>query len=415
MPQRTVPVSSRLDDVRYEIRGGLSRRARELEAEGRQIIRLNIGNPGLFGFTVPAHVRAEVEANLGKSEAYCHQQGLAVAREAIAAREIARGAHGAHADNVFIGNGVSELIDLTLRALLNTGEEVLLPSPDYPLWSAATVLNGGRAHYYPCPASRAHLPDPDEVEALVTPRTRALVLINPNNPTGAAYPRALLEALVDVARRHRLLLLSDEIYDGILYDDAPFHALAPLAGDVPCVTYSGLSKTQRACGYRAGWISISGTESRFAGFRAALDLLSALRLCANVPAQWAIAPALNGPDTVSTLTAPGGRLHHARQAVLDGVRASEFLDVVAPQGALYAFPQVRRDMLPAFDDEAFALELLETESVLVVPGSGFNIPERNHFRMTLLPQPAEIGDVFERIERCLVRVAERAAPARHVA
>lgn len=415
MPQRTVPVSSRLSDVRYEIRGALSRRARELEAEGRHIVRLNIGNPGLFGFAVPAHVRAEVEANLSRSEAYCHQQGLQAAREAIAAREIARGAQGAHADNVFIGNGVSELIDLTLRALLNTGEEVLLPSPDYPLWSAATVLNGGRARYYPCPASRGHLPDPDEVEALITPRTRALVLINPNNPTGAVYPRELLETLVAIAERHRLLLLSDEIYDGILYDDAKFHPLAPLAGDVPCVTYAGLSKMQRACGYRTGWISVSGSEAKFAEFRAALDLLSALRLCANVPSQWAIVPALTGPDTMSALTAPGGRLFEARRAVIDGVRASEFLEVVAPQGALYAFPQVKPGALPAFDDEAFALDLLETESVLVVPGNGFNIRERNHFRMTLLPQPEEIGDVFARIERCLRRTAERAAPARHVA
>jgi len=220
MPQRTVPVSSRLGDVRYEIRGALSRRARELEAEGRQIVRLNIGNPGLFGFAVPAHLRETIAAHLPQSEAYCHQQGLQQAREAIAARESARGAIGAHADNVFIGNGVSELIDLTLRALLNSGEEVLLPSPDYPLWSAATVLNGGRARYYPCPAARGHLPDPDEIEALITPRTRALVLINPNNPTGAVYPRELLQALVQIAERHRLLLLSDEIYDGILYDDA---------------------------------------------------------------------------------------------------------------------------------------------------------------------------------------------------
>jgi alanine-synthesizing transaminase len=415
MPQRHVPVSSRLGDVRYEIRGALSRRARELETEGRHIVRLNIGNPGLFGFTVPEHLRSTVESHLGQSEAYCHQQGLQVAREAIAAREIARGAIGAHADNVFIGNGVSELIDLTLRALLNSGEEVLLPSPDYPLWSAATVLNGGRPRYYPCPAERNHLPDPDEIEALVSPRTRALVLINPNNPTGAVYPRELLQALVEVAERHRLLLLTDEIYDGILYDGAQFHPLAALAGETPCITYSGLSKMHRACGYRVGWISLSGTPARFGEFRAALDLLSALRLCANVPTQWAIAPALNGPDTMSALVGPGGRLHAARQAVVEGAARSEFLDVVAPQGALYAFPSVRTQGLTAFDDEDFALELLETESVLVVPGTGFNIRERNHFRLTLLPQPDEIADVFTRIERCLQRIAGRSAPARHVA
>ncbi|WP_313912550.1 aminotransferase class I/II-fold pyridoxal phosphate-dependent enzyme [Tahibacter sp.] len=415
MPQRTVPVSSRLGDVRYEIRGALSRRARELEAEGRQIVRLNIGNPGLFGFAVPAHLRATVESHLHRSEAYCHQQGLQSAREAIAAREIARGAHGAHADNVFIGNGVSELIDLTLRALLNSSEEVLLPSPDYPLWSAATVLNGGRARYYPCPASRAHLPDPDEIEALITPRTRALVLINPNNPTGAVYPRELLQALIQVAERHRLLLLSDEIYDGILYDDAEFHPLAALAGETPCITYGGLSKMHRACGYRVGWISLSGAPAKLEEFRAALDLLSALRLCANVPTQWAIEPALTGPDTMRELVGDGGRLHAARRAVIDGVARSEFLDVVAPQGALYAFPSVRTAGFAQFDDEDFALELLESESVLIVPGTGFNIRERNHFRLTLLPQPGEIDDVFTRIDRCLSRIATRSAPARHVA
>ncbi|HWU51949.1 MAG TPA: aminotransferase class I/II-fold pyridoxal phosphate-dependent enzyme [Tahibacter sp.] len=417
MPQRTVPVSSRLGDVRYEIRGALSRRARELEAEGRQIVRLNIGNPGLFGFAVPAHLRDTIATHLPQSEAYCHQQGLQAAREAIAARETARGALGAHADNVFIGNGVSELIDLTLRALLNSGEEVLLPSPDYPLWSAATVLNGGRARYYPCPASRGHLPDPDEIEALITPRTRALVLINPNNPTGAVYPRELLQALVQIAEKHRLLLLSDEIYDGILYDDAQFHPLASLAGETPCITYGGLSKMHRACGYRVGWISLSGTPAKMTEFRAALDLLSALRLCANVPAQWAIVPALQGPDTISELVREGGRLEAARRAVIDGVARSEFLDVVAPQGALYAFPSVRTENLGQFDDEDFALELLQSESVLIVPGTGFNIRERNHFRLTLLPQPAEIDDVFVRIDRCLGRIAERSAPApaRHVA
>ncbi|UXI69151.1 aminotransferase class I/II-fold pyridoxal phosphate-dependent enzyme [Tahibacter amnicola] len=416
MAQRNVPVSSRLGDVRYEIRGALSRRARELEAEGREIIRLNIGNPGLFGFSVPVHVRAAVESRLAQSEAYCHQQGLMAAREAIAARETARGAFGAHAENVFIGNGVSELIDLTLRALLNSSEEVLLPSPDYPLWSAATVLNGGRARYYPCPASRGHLPDPDEVESLITPRTRALVLINPNNPTGAVYPTDLLKALVRVAERHRLLLLSDEIYDGILYDQAAFQPLAPLAGDLPCVTYSGLSKMHRACGYRVGWISLSGADSKLAEFRSALDLLSALRLCANVPTQWGVAPAINGPDTTAALTSPGGRLYEARRAVIEGVRNSEFLSVVEPQGALYAFPSVRNEHFSQFDDETFALDLLETENVLVVPGTGFNIRERNHFRLTLLPEPDQIADVFDRIERCLDRLAAGSkARARHVA
>ncbi|MEO8671624.1 MAG: aminotransferase class I/II-fold pyridoxal phosphate-dependent enzyme [Tahibacter sp.] len=415
MPQRSVPVSARLGEVRYEIRGALSRRARELEAQGQHIVRLNIGNPGLFGFSVPDHVRNSVRVQLDKSEAYCHQQGLLSARDAIAARELERGVQGAHAEKIFIGNGVSELIDLTLRALLNPGDEVLLPSPDYPLWSAATTLNGGAPVYYPCPAQRAHLPDPDEVEALITPRTRAIALINPNNPTGAVYPRELLLALVGVARRHRLVLLSDEIYDGILYDGAEFVPLATLSGDVPCVTYNGLSKLQRACGYRVGWISLSGADAALGDFRAALDLLAALRLCANVPSQWAIEPALQGPDTMSALTAVGGRLHEARRAVIDGVAASRYLDVVAPQGALYAFPFVKSEYFPHFDDEAFALDLLENEHVLIVPGTGFNVADSRHFRLTLLPEPAQIGEVFARIEQCLQRRAEAATPARHVA
>lgn len=407
MPHRSLPASGRLADVRYEIRGTLSRRARELEAEGREIMRLNIGNPGLFGFETPVHIREAVAANLSRSEAYCHQQGLPAAREAIAARERARGIVSAATERVFIGNGVSELIDMTLRALLDAGDDVLLPSPDYPLWSAAVTLNGGVPRYYACPAFRAHLPDPDEIEAQVTPRTRALVLIHPNNPTGAVYPKPLLEALVRVAERHRLLLLSDEIYDGIVYDSAEFVPLASLAGELPCLTYGGLSKLHRACGYRAGWISLSGDEARLGELRAALDLLAALRLCANVPAQWAITPALQGPDTMSALTAPGGRLHTARAVVIESIANSGFLDLVAPQGALYAFPQVRQDVLPTFDDESFALDLLETESVLVVPGAGFNMGERNHFRLTLLPEPAQIAEVFTRIKRALDAAAHR--------
>jgi alanine-synthesizing transaminase len=345
--------------------------------------------------------------NVQRSGAYCHQQGLAAARAAIAAQQHARGVASANARRIFIGNGVSELIDMALRALLDVGDEVLLPSPDYPLWSAATVLNDGRAVYYPCPAARQHLPDPGEIEALITTRTRALVLINPNNPTGAVYPRALLLELARVAERHRLIVLSDEIYDQILYDDAEFVPFASLAPDLTVLTFGGLSKVQRACGYRVGWVSLSGAPGALTELEHAFDLLAALRLCANVPGQWAIEPSLTGPDTISPLTAAGGRLHEARRAVIDACAHSRFLDLVAPQGALYAFPSVRRDVLPQFSDAGFALELLERESVLVVPGSGFNFAANNHFRITLLPQPAQLRDVFARIERVL----ERQAPA----
>ena len=414
-PNTPVRTSARLCDVHYEIRGELTHRALELEAAGRDIIKLNIGNPGLFGFDVPEHVRQALTQNLHRSGAYCHQQGLAAAREAIAAQQQARGVASADARRVFIGNGVSELIDLCLRALLDAGDEVLLPSPDYPLWSAATVLNDGRAVYYQCPAAQQHLPDPDEIEALITPRTRALVLINPNNPTGAVYPRALLQALARIAERHRLVVLSDEIYDGIVYDGAEFVPFASLAPELPVLTFGGLSKMQRACGYRVGWVSLSGVPVALAELEGALDLLAALRLCANVPAQWAIEPALQGPDTISALTCAGGRLHEARRAVIEHCAQSEFLELVAPQGALYAFPSVRREALPGFDDAAFALDLLERESVLVVPGSGFNFRPNNHFRITLLPEPAQLRDVFARIERALARSAAAYVRERHVA
>ena len=398
----------RLSEVRYEIRGELARRARELEAQGRRLIKLNIGNPGAFGFRAPEHLQRAIAERIADTDPYTHQQGLPAAREAIAAFHKQRGTPNATPERVFIGNGVSELIDLSLRALLNPGDEVLLPSPDYPLWSAATILNDGRPVYYRCAPENGFLPDPDEIEKLVSSRTRAIVLINPNNPTGAVYPRELLERIVAIAQRHKLLLMSDEIYDSILYDGAVFEPLAPLAGDVPCLSFGGLSKVHRACGWRVGWAVLSGDPLLSGEFHHAMDLLGALRLCANVPGQFAIEAALHGEDTIAALCAPGGRLYEARRAVVDAVGASAHLSLVEPGGALYAFPSVTGAARVGFDDHAFALELLETEDVLVVPGSSFNVPYRTHFRATLLPQPDELREVFARIERVLDRHAERA-------
>lgn len=412
--QGPISPSSRLAQVRYEIRGALAQRAREIEAAGHAVLKLDIGNPGRFGFRAPAHLLQAFSAHLPESDGYCHEQGLDEAREAIAAQQRARGAYGVDIERVLVGNGVSELIDLSLRALLEPGDEVLLPSPDYPLWSAAAILNGGVPRYYACPAARAHLPDADEIDTLCGPRTRAIVLINPNNPTGAVYPRKLLEALVQIASRRGLLLFCDEIYDGILYDGARFTPLASLTGELPCLSFGGLSKVHRACGWRAGWLSLSGSAQRIAPLQHALQLLAALRLCANVPAQWAIAPALNGPDTISALTAPGGRLHASRQAAIESVAHSEFLEIAAPRGALYAFPAVRADALPDFDDAGFALRLLQEEHALVVPGSSFNLRDSRHFRITLLPEPETIADVFARIEGTLARMTER-NPTRQVA
>jgi len=405
-----IETATRLTEVRYEIRGELARRALELEQQGRQIVKLNIGNPGLFGFDTPAHLREAIRDNLPKSDPYCHQQGLAAAREAIAMREIARGAPNASPDGVFVGNGVSELIDLALRGLLNPGDEVLVPSPDYPLWTAAVILNGGQAVHYPCHPSKGFVPDIADIEARITPRTRAIVVINPNNPTGAVYPRALLEQIAELAARHRIVVMADEIYDEILYDGAEFVPMATVATETVCLTFSGLSKVHRACGWRVGWMSLSGYLKRAQDYRHALDLLAALRLCSNVTAQWTIQPALFGPNTIDALTAPGGRLHETRRAVVEASARSRFLNLVQPSGALYAFPGIDTTLLPGFDDHRFALELLESEDVLLVPGSSFNVPYRTHFRLTLLPQADLVDDVFARIERAL----ERASRAAHL-
>lgn len=411
---RTIVTRQRLSQVRYEIRGELARRARDMEAQGRQLIKLNIGNPGAFGFRAPEHLQQMVVEQIGNSDPYCHQQGLPQVREVIAAKHAARGARGITPAHVFMGNGVSELIDMALRALLNPGDEVLLPSPDYPLWSAATILNDGVPVYYDCNPENDFHPDPEQIEALISARTRALVLINPNNPSGAVYSRQTLQQLVEIAARHRLLLMVDEIYDEILYDGATYVPLAPLAGETPCLTFSGLSKVHRACGYRAGWMVLSGDPISSGDYHHALDLLGALRLCANVPGQWAALAALTGPDTICALTSAGGRLYEARRAVIEACAASSRLSLTVPQGALYAFPGIDTSDLPAFDDHRFALDLLTHEGVLIVPGSSFNVPYHNHFRVTLLPQPDQIREVFARIETALERWAGQAhmpAPA----
>nr|WP_156639843.1 aminotransferase class I/II-fold pyridoxal phosphate-dependent enzyme [Lysobacter gilvus]MUV12962.1 aminotransferase class I/II-fold pyridoxal phosphate-dependent enzyme [Lysobacter gilvus] len=412
MSMRSLKTRERLSEVRYEIRGELARRARELEAQGRTLVKLNIGNPGAFGFRAPEHLQRAIADGIAHTDPYTHQQGLPAAREAIAEFHRRRGTPNASPERVFVGNGVSELIDLSLRALLNPGDEVLLPSPDYPLWSAATILNDGRPVYYRCLPENGFLPDPEEIAKLVSPRTRAIVLINPNNPTGASYPRELLERIVAIAAKHHLLLMSDEIYDEILYDDATFQPLAPLAGDLPCLSFGGLSKVHRACGWRVGWAVLSGDPLASGDFHHAMDLLGALRLCANVPGQFAIEQALHGVDTIRALTSPGGRLHDTRQALIESCDASEHLSLVAPQGALYGFPAVVGDAAEGFDDHAFALEMLEAEDVLVVPGSSFNVPFRNHFRVTLLPEAPMLREVFARIERVLARRAETAAARR---
>jgi alanine-synthesizing transaminase len=401
----TIRASDSLRHVRYEIRGRLARRAHELERMGYEIISLNIGNPGAFGFRTPETMRLAMIENLSNAEGYSHQKGIFPAREAVVMQQQARGVQGVTAEEVFIGNGVSELIDLVLRGMLNDGDEVLIPSPDYPLWTAAVTLNRGRPVHYPCRPENGFVPDPDEIASLITPRTRGIVLVNPNNPTGAVYPRAVLEKIARLAERTGLTIFSDEIYDQVLYDGAEFVPMATLVRDTLCVTLSGLSKVYRACGYRVGWAVLSGRTRAATEYISALELLSSLRLCSNVPAQWAVQTALGGYQSIRELVSPGGRLYESRRAILEGVQSSRFLKLKPPNGALYAFVEVDTRDIPGFDDQEFALDLLEQKHVLVAPGVSFNVPYRTHFRITNLPDQAMLSRVFGRIEELLTTYA----------
>ncbi len=390
-----------LEGVRYEIRGELAARAAELERQGYEIISLNIGNPGLFGYRTPETMRLAMIENLGQSEAYCHQKGIFPAREAVVMQQQGRGVMDVTADDVFMGNGVSECIDLALRALLNSGDEVLVPSPDYPLWSASVALNHGTAVYYNCLPENNFQPDPDEIRSLLTERTRAIVLINPNNPTGAVYSRELLEEIARIAEQNRIVIFSDEIYDEMLYGDAQHIPMATLVHDTLCATFNGLSKIYRACGYRVGWIAFSGDRENAKEYLHAVELLASLRLCANVPGQWAVQTALGGYQSIHELTSQGGRLFQARQAIIDSVNNSKFMSLSEPDGAMYAFPAIDTTLFKKFDDQEFAMELLEKKHVLIAPGSSFNVPYRNHFRLTTLPTGREMQTVFRRMEEVL--------------
>jgi alanine-synthesizing transaminase len=399
--------ATHLAGVHYELRGPLARRALELERGGAQIIKLNIGNPATFGFRTSDAVVARMAEKLVESEGYSHEKGIMPAREAVAKHAVAHGIAGVTSDDVVIGNGVSELIGMCTEALLDPGDEVLVPAPDYPLWTAAVTLTGARAVHYPCRPENGFVPDAAEVEALVTPRTKGIVVINPNNPTGAVYPKETLAALASLAERRGLVLFADEIYDRIVYDGAEHVALASLCKGTLCASFNGLSKVHLACGFRTGWVVFTGDKARAKDYLAAVELLASLRLCPNVPPQWAVPVALSHEPPSIALTAPGGRLFRQRQALLDGVVRSRFFELVTPRGALYAFPRVDRAVLPSFDDRRFAMELLEREHVLVVPGSSFNVKYTDHLRLTFLPDEATIGEVFTRMERLLTAWAGR--------
>ena len=390
-----------LQHVRYEIRGPLARRAEELEREGHDVIKLNIGNLAAFGFRTPATMRIATIENLAQAEGYCHQKGIFPAREAVVMDTQTRGITGVTADDVFMGNGVSELILMTMEALLEAGDEVLLPAPDYPLWTAGVVITGGKPVYYPCRPEAGFVPDPEEVARLVTPRCKALVLINPNNPTGAVYPREVVEKLVRIAEEKQIVLFSDEIYDKVVYDGAEHVPVASLCQGTLCATFGGLSKVYRACGFRTGWVFFSGKKEHAGEYLQCLELLASLRLCANVPGQWAVQTALGGVQSIYELTAPEGRLGRQRRALIQALSQSRFLTAEKPAGALYAFVGVRTAGLDAFDDAEFAMTLLERQHVLVVPGTSFNVDYKNRFRITFLPDEETLSRALHCIEATL--------------
>lgn len=393
--------ADRLRTVRYDIRGPLLRRAREIEASGQEVVKLNIGNPAAWGLHAPDAVVQGLVDHIHDAEGYSDARGVLVAREAVAEYYAGRGVVGVGPDHVMLGNGVSELIVMTLQALLDPGDEVLVPSPDYPLWTGAVRLSGGTAVHYRCDEDDAWQPDVADVAARVTPATKALVIINPNNPTGAVYSRETLLGLLDVARQHGLLVLADEIYDHILFDGAVHEHAAALAPDLVVLTLCGLSKNHRAAGFRSAWLAISGPRERAADYLDGLELLANLRMCPNVPAQHAIPAALADRASIDPLLQPGGRLREQRDRTWERLNAIPGVSCVKPRGALYLFARLDRDVIAVDDDEALVMDLLNAENLLVTHGTGFNLPTPDHLRMVFLAPVEVLDDACTRLERFL--------------
>ncbi len=392
-----VSQASRLQDVRYDIRGPVLRRMRQLEADGHQILKLNLGNPAPFGLTAPDDVLNRVVHSIGDAQGYSDARGIHPARLAVARWYRGKGVAGVGPDDVFLGNGVSELIVMALQGLLDPGDEVLIPSPDYPLWTGAVGLCGGRAVHYRCDEQEGWAPDLGHVAEQISPRTRALVIINPNNPTGAVYSSQTLLGLLDLARRHRLLVLTDEIYDQILYEDAVHDCAAALAPDLLVLTLGGLSKTYRLAGFRSGWLVVSGPRDDAAEYLEGLELLANMRLCPNVPAQYAIEPALSGQHSIAGLLQPGGRLREQRDHSWRKMTEIPGVDCVKPAGALYLFPRLDPDVYKISDDERMVIDLLEQQHMLVTHGTGFNLPTTDHLRLVFLAAVDVLDDAIGRL------------------
>ena len=393
--------SNKLNNVCYDIRGPVMQEAKRLEEEGHQILKLNIGNPAPWGFNAPEEIVQDVIYNLPSAQGYCDSKGLFAARKAIMQECQRKQIANVGIEDIYIGNGVSELIVMAMQGLLYDNDEMLIPAPDYPLWTAAVSLAGGNPRHYRCDEENGWFPDIEDIRSKISDKTRGIVVINPNNPTGAVYPAELLEQIIDLAREHNLILFSDEIYDKIVYDEAQHVSTASLCDDVLCATFNGLSKTYRAAGFRSGWMIISGPKHRARDYIEGLDMLANMRLCANVPAQNAIQTALGGYQSINELIVPGGRLWEQRELADNMLNSIEGVSCVKPAGAMYLFVKLDPEIYPIDNDEKFALDLLQQQKVLIVQGSGFNLPDTQHFSLVFLPQVDMLEDACNRIAKFL--------------
>lgn len=393
--------SNKLINVCYDIRGPVLQEAKRLEEEGQRILKLNIGNPAPWGFEAPEEIVQDVIYNLPVSQGYCDSKGLFSARKAVMQECQKRGIDNVGIEDIYIGNGVSELIVMAMQALLNDTDEMLIPAPDYPLWTAAVSLSGGTPVHYHCDEAQGWAPDIDDIRSKITERTKGIVVINPNNPTGAVYPKPVLDAIVELAREHNLIIFADEIYDKILYDEAQHIPMGSLTDDVLCITFNGLSKTYRAAGFRSGWMIVSGPRHNARDYIEGLDMLSSMRLCSNVPTQHAIQTALGGYQSINELTVQGGRLYDQMNLAWEMVNAIPGVSCTRPQGAMYLFVKLDPEIYPIKNDEKMALDLLLQQKVLIVQGSGFNMPDTQHFRIVFLPREDELRDAIERLAKFL--------------
>ncbi|MDP4982987.1 pyridoxal phosphate-dependent aminotransferase [Pseudoalteromonas tunicata] len=391
--------SNKLEGVCYDIRGPVLKQARRMEDEGQKVLKLNIGNPAAFGFDMPEDMHKDIIRNLSSAQGYCDAKGLYSARVAIYQHYQQKNFFNLDVDNIYIGNGVSELIQLSTQALLNDGDEVLIPAPDYPLWTAAVRLASGTPVHYLCDEQQDWFPDINDIRSKITSKTKAIVLINPNNPTGAVYDDAMIQDLIGVAREHKLLIFSDEIYEKILYDGVTFTSVGSLCDDLPIITFNGLAKTYRAAGLRMGWMVLSGKLASMHDYIQGLDMLASMRLCANVPAQYAIQQALGGVQSIDDLIRPTGRLYQQRDIVYQGLNAIDGISCVKPKGALYAFAKFDRAKFNVHDDEKLIYDLLMQEKILLVHGRAFNWPEPDHFRLVFLPHQDQLKPALAQMAR----------------